>query len=91
MMDKDLLQNCLSVGFSRNKEDLEGLGKFGFGMLIGALSQCYRMEVYSRQGGRDIFHTYIDIPELIENGNQNIPEIRLYQYLRRTYSWRGRN
>ena len=33
-MDKDLLQNCLSVGFSRNKEDLEGLGKFGFGMLI---------------------------------------------------------
>lgn len=75
-MDQDLLQNCLSVGFSRNKEDPEGLGKFGFGMLIGALSQCYRMEVYSRQNGKDIFHTYIDIPELIENGNQNIPEIK---------------
>ena len=74
-MDKDTLQKCLSVGFSRNKEDPQGLGKFGFGMLIGALSQCYRMEVYSRQDGGEIFHTYIDIPELVENENQNIPEI----------------
>ena len=75
-MDQETLQNCLSVGFSRNKEDPDGLGKFGFGMLIGALSQCFRMEVYSKKKDGDIFHTYIDIPELLDNENQNIPEIK---------------
>ena len=28
-MDEELLQKCLSVGFSRNKEDPNGMGKFG--------------------------------------------------------------
>ena len=74
-MDEVLLQKCLSVGFSRNKEDPNGMGKFGFGMLIGSLSQCFRVEVYSWQEKGKIFHTYIDIKELIENKTTNIPKI----------------
>ena len=74
-MDEELLQKCLSVGFSRNKEDPNGMGKFGFGMLIGSLSQCFRVEVYSWQEKGKIFHTYIDIRELIENNTTNIPKI----------------
>ena len=31
------------VGFSRNKEDPSGIGKFGFGMTAGSVSQCYRV------------------------------------------------
>ena len=74
-MDEKLLQQCLSVGFSRNKEDPDGMGKFGFGMLIGSLSQCFRVEVYSWQKKGKILHTYIDIRELIENNTTKIPKI----------------
>lgn len=75
-MDAELIQNCLSVGFSRNREDPMGLGKFGYGMLIGSLSQCFRVEVYSWQENKPIYHTYIDIPELLETKAEDIPAIR---------------
>ena len=74
-MDEELLQNCLAVGFSRNKLDLEGLGKFGYGMLIGSLSQSFRIEVYSWQENKPIFHTYVDIRELLANNSEDIPPI----------------
>jgi hypothetical protein len=74
-MDAELLQNCLAVGFSRNKFDPEGLGKFGYGMLIGSLSQSFRVEVYSWQENKPIFYTYVDIRELIREESEDIPEI----------------
>lgn len=74
-MDAALIQTCLAVGFSRNREDPEGLGKFGYGMLIGSLSQSFRIEVYSWQKGKPINFVYIDIPELLKSGSQNIPPI----------------
>lgn len=80
-MDAELIQNCLGVGFSRNKHDPEGLGKFGYGMLIGSLSQCFRIEVYSWKKGQPINFVYIDLDELLETGQQNIPAIETVKEL----------
>tara|TARA_B100002019_G_scaffold291662_1_gene312489 strand:+ start:1014 stop:2840 length:1827 start_codon:yes stop_codon:yes gene_type:complete len=75
-MDPELIQNCLSVGFSRNRQDPEGLGRFGYGMLIGSLSQSFRVEVYSWKKGKPINYVYIDIEELLETNSQTIPPIQ---------------
>ena len=75
-MDPELIQNCLSVGFSRNRQDPEGLGRFGYGMLIGSLSQSFRVEVYSWMKGKPINYVYIDIEELLETNSQTIPPIQ---------------
>lgn len=80
-MDQELLQQCLAVGFSRNKFDLEGLGKFGYGMLIGSLSQSFRVEVYSWQENKPIYHTYVDIRELIKDESDDIPPIQEVDHL----------
>ena len=74
-MDKETIESALAVGFSRNKDDPDGIGKFGFGMTVGSVSQCFRVEVYSWQNNGPIYHTYIDLRELLETGAQTIPEI----------------
>ena len=74
-MDKETIESALAVGFSRNKDDPNGIGKFGFGMTVGSVSQCYRVEVYSWQNSGPIYHTYIDLNELLESGTQTIPDI----------------
>ena len=74
-MDKETIESALAVGFSRNKNDPNGIGKFGFGMTVGSISQCFRVEVYSWQKNGPIFHTYIDLKALLETGQQEIPEI----------------
>ena len=74
-MDKETIESALAVGFSRNKEDPNGIGKFGFGMTVGSISQCYRVEVYSWQNNGPIYHTYIDLKHLLDSGSQSIPEI----------------
>lgn len=74
-MDKETIEGALAVGFSRNKDDPNGIGKFGFGMTVGSVSQCFRVEVYSWQNNGPIYHTYIDLKALLESGEQEIPEI----------------
>ena len=74
-MDAETIESALSVGFSRNKEDPDGIGKFGFGMTVGSISQCFRVEVYSWQKNSPIFFTYIDLAELLDSGDQNLPKV----------------
>ena len=45
-------------------------------MTVGSVSQCFRVEVYSWQKNGPIYHTYIDLRELIDTGSQTIPEIK---------------
>lgn len=72
-MDADVLADCLAVGFSRNKEERNGIGKFGYGMSVGSISQCYRTEIYSWQEGGPILYTYCDLKEFEEDNNTQIP------------------
>jgi hypothetical protein len=66
-MDEETIQACLAVGFSFGRGGNRDIGKFGFGMTIGSLSQSYSVKVFSWQNGGPVKHTYIDLHELSTN------------------------
>jgi hypothetical protein len=62
-MDSDTLQRCLQLGFSTRYDDRSGIGRFGVGM-----TQCERIEIYSRSKGKaNWLYTYIDLDEIHDN------------------------
>jgi hypothetical protein len=72
-MDAQTLSKCLSLGWSSRYNDREGIGRFGVGMKLGAIHQCKRVEVWSKQQGADWLYTYIDLDEIEQNTMANIP------------------
>lgn len=77
-MDEKTLYMALEFGASRNKEDPEGMGKFGMGLPNSSISQCKRTEVWSWQSGNRPYYTYLNVDE-IESGKQEIipyPEMK---------------
>ncbi len=81
-MDKDTLHACLKLGWSSRFNDRSGIGRFGVGMVLGAIHEVQKVEVYSKVEGGSWLYTYIDLQE-IENGTlseipipkeQSIPE-----------------
>lgn len=76
-MEKKILHRCLQLGYSSRFNDRTGIGRFGVGMTLGAINQCKRVEVYSRQHlSAPWLYTYIDIDEIISAGesSEGIPE-----------------
>lgn len=74
-MDADTLHHCLQLGYSSRYGSRKGIGRFGVGMTKGAISQCKRVEVYSRDENRDSWlFTYFDIGEIEKSGLAMIPE-----------------
>lgn len=63
-MDIDTLAKCLQLGFSDRYNDRKGIGRFGVGMTLGAITQCTRIEVYSKPRGGGWNSTYIDLDEM---------------------------
>lgn len=72
-MDADTLSRCLSLGWSSRYNDREGIGRFGVGMKLGAIHQCKRVEVWSKQTGGEWLYTYIDLDEIEADEMVNIP------------------
>ena len=73
-MDADTLSHCLSLGWSSRYNDREGIGRFGVGMKLGAIHQCKRVEVWSKQAGGEWLYTYIDLDEIEEEEMKGIPK-----------------
>lgn len=65
-MDKDVVQNCLRLGWSSRYNDRTGIGRFGVGMTLGAIHECRRVEVYSKSLSGDWSYTYLDLDEIEE-------------------------
>ena len=65
-MDAETLSKCLSLGWSSRYNDREGIGRFGVGMKLGAIHQCKRVEVWSKQDDAGWLYTYIDLEEIEE-------------------------
>ena len=63
-MSTDTLFKCLQLGFSKRYNDRSGIGRFGVGMTLGAITQCTRIEVYSKPKGGNWNMTYLDLDEL---------------------------
>jgi hypothetical protein len=72
-MDVDTLHRCLQLGFSTNYNDRKGIGRFGVGMTLGAITQCKRIEVFSKPKGGEWHFTYLDLDEMKKDPNPIIP------------------
>ena len=62
-MSNDVLHQCLQLGYSERYNNRKGIGRFGVGMTLGAITQCTRIEVYSKPKGGDWSFTYLDLEE----------------------------
>mgnify|MGYP001319462945 CR=1 FL=1 len=75
-IQKEILAKCLSIGYGTKKdagdnEDSDSIGKFGYGLKGGSISQCKRVEVYTWQNGELPQYTYLDL-DLIKEGTQTV-------------------
>lgn len=73
-MSKDVLHSCLKLGWSSRYNDRSGIGRFGVGMILGAIHEVKRIEVYSREKGGAWRWTYIDLDEIQRGELSSIPE-----------------
>jgi len=48
-MNKDILSNAVQIGKSTTFGSSENFGRFGYGLIAGALTQCQLVEIYSKQ------------------------------------------
>ena len=76
-MTPEVLASCLKLGWSSRFNDRSGIGRFGVGMILGAIHECKRVEVYSRTEGSEAWYsTYVDLDEIAEKSLQAIPAPR---------------
>ena len=69
-IEYETLPKALKLGFSTRYNQREGLGRFGVGMKLAAISQAKRIDVYTQpQGSKDFYHAYLDL-DLISEGIQ---------------------
>ena len=74
-MDAENLNACPQLGFSTRYNDRKGFGRFGVGATYASISQCKRTTFCSRTKSTDDFiATYIDLDEISENEQQDIPK-----------------
>ena len=72
-MNKDTLYTALEFGASQNRNDPDGMGKFGMGLPNSSISQCLRTDVWSWQNGSQPYQTYLDVEEIKSGHQEHIP------------------
>jgi hypothetical protein len=73
-MDAATIASCLKLGWSSRFNDRSGIGRFGVGMILGAIHECMRIEVYSKQKqSSNWLWTYIDLEEIERGEMDEIP------------------
>jgi hypothetical protein len=65
-MDLDTLRICLGLGDGTRINDRKGIGRFGVGMTLGAIHECRKVEVYSKQNSSAWHYTYLDLDRIQE-------------------------
>jgi hypothetical protein len=76
-MDETTLHHYLQLGFSTRYMGTESIGKYGVGAKLAALNFARRIDVWSRQSGRDPWlHVYFDLDEATrDEETEHIPGI----------------
>ncbi|QIE43540.1 hypothetical protein G5B39_16115 (plasmid) [Rhodobacteraceae bacterium SC52] len=72
-MDETTVHSCLKLGWSSRFNDRSGIGRFGVGMVLGAIHEVRKVEVYSKQRGSSWLYTYIDLDEIENDELDEIP------------------
>ncbi|MDB2377093.1 ATP-binding protein [Luminiphilus sp.] len=74
-MTEAVLQSCLKLGWSSRFNDRTGIGRFGVGMILGAIHEVQRIEVYSRaKDSQEWLFTYVDLNEIKTREMEGIPK-----------------
>lgn len=61
----ETLPNALKLGFSTRYNQRNGLGRFGVGMKLAAISQARRIDIYTKPSGSEVYyHAYLDLDEV---------------------------
>ena len=64
-MNRSQLSSALQFGGSNRFDDRSGMGRFGMGLPNSSLSQARRVDVYSWRDPKCIWHSYLDIDEIL--------------------------
>lgn len=76
-MPLDMARRCLVLGESSRYDSRRGMGRFGVGATLGAISQARRAEVYTRtRADEPYLYTYIDLDEIADGVQEHMPEPR---------------
>ena len=65
-MDAETLEVALQFGGSTRFNKRDGIGRFGMGLPNASVSQCRRLEVYSKRADGGVLFTYLDLDEIAE-------------------------
>ena len=74
-MTKDILSQCLSLGWGTRLETREGLGRFGFGLKGSSISQARRVDVYSWVKKNEVHRAYLDLDEIKAGKLRELPPV----------------
>lgn len=75
-MSPEIVENCLTQGFSSRYNDRSGIGRFGVGMTKAFMNQCLVCEVYSKEKNKDWYYTKVDISPENKNKNEIPPAVK---------------
>lgn len=73
-MDPQTMQAALQFGGSGRYNDRNGLGRFGMGLPNSSISQCRKVELFSWLNEQGVYHTYLDIDEVVRQKMTQIPK-----------------
>ena len=75
-MNSTILRRALKFGDgTRLDRSKRGIGRFGVGLPQSSISQCQRVDIWTWQNGADnAFRCYLDLDEIKNHGQQEIPE-----------------
>ena len=74
-MSSSTLYKCMIIGESTRFNDRDGIGRFGVGMTLAAISQCRRITCISRQSSdHDWTGTVLDLDKIASGEYKGIPE-----------------
>ncbi len=77
----EILAKVLSLGFSTRYGARSGLGRFGVGLKLAALSVARRVDIYTRPiGDNNIYHTYLDLDEVAKGDQEHIKASKIDEF-----------
>ncbi|MEH2013728.1 ATP-binding protein [Nostoc sp.] len=82
----EVLPNALKLGFSTRYNQRNGLGRFGVGMKLAAISQARRIDIYTKPLGSEFYyHAYLDLDE-VSKGLQSLIKAEIVDAFPSQYS-----
>ena len=71
-MNEQVLENCLTLGWSSRYNDRNGIGRFGVGATLAALHECTHIKVFSKTSQTDWHSVLVEVA--IDKNGQPDPE-----------------